>query len=173
MLLGAMVIMQKHLSDIIRVLENLPLLLLFLLTLGQLTGSDNTGLALGSFVGPHRLWNEHANLLLIRLVLWILAGRDDFGQPSGALEQEDERSRAHNGPAVQRVGGVTAPLVQEEPDALLGKEVGVSGVGPEPGGEKAPVERAPGIAHGDILVLVVLVLDRLIPCASVNTAIRT
>jgi hypothetical protein len=79
-------------------------------------------------------------LALIVAVLGVLAGRDELRQPRRALEQEDEERGPDAGPAVQRLGREAAPLVEEEPDGLLGGEVGVSAVPPQARREEASVE---------------------------------
>ncbi len=137
---------------------SLALATLLLLTLLELARPNNLRIALRRPVRGQRGRQEHAHGVLVALVLRVLAGADELRQPGRPLEEEAQRGGADAGPAVQRVGGVAAPLVQGEPDQLLGGAVGVPAVGPEPRGYKATLEVGLGVGAGNLSVLSVLVL---------------
>ena len=139
------------------------LLLLLLLPLGELAGPDYLGRPQrGRLVSREARGGKHAHAALILAVLRVLARRDELGQPGRALEEHDEERRPHAGPVVQRLGGVAAPLVEDEPDGLLGREVGVSAVSPEARADEAAVqvgllEAARDLGRGSVLLLCSLV----------------
>lgn len=81
------------------------------------------------------------------------------------MEEQDEGERANTGPAVERAGGKAAPLVQDEPDGLLSKEVGVSAVRPHARGDEASIQISLGESCRDLACLEVLVLGGLVVCS--------
>lgn len=112
------------------------MLLLLFSTLHQLARPDD-------FWRRGRIWrqrprDEHADMLLIGFVLWIFAGSDVLRKVGGALKEQNQDDSADASPAVWGVGGKATPLVEHEPNGLLGKEIGVSAVCPE-----APCDEAP------------------------------
>lgn len=105
---------------------------------------------------------QFACLPLVLGVLRILAGGDGLGQPRRPLEEEDQARGADKRLAVQGIRGVAAPLVQDEPDNLLGQKVGMPALGPQVGGDKSSIEALLVPAPGQPYIFVVLVLGGLI-----------
>lgn len=112
----------------------------------------------GRLVRGECLGDEPPNLLLVRRVLGILARGDQLRQPRRALEQHDEKHRANGQPAVEAIGSEAGPLVQSEPDGLLGRKVGVARECPESGGDEAALQIGLLEATRDLGGLLVLVL---------------
>lgn len=141
----------------------LVVVLLLLGALVELAGPDNLGLrGTCGLVRGHGNRHEGGDLVLVVLVLGILSGADEFGQPGRALEEHHEGARSDEGPAAHDAGGEATPLVEDEPDQLLGGEVGMTAVGPETGSDEAAVEVGLGVAVGDLGILEVLVFDGLV-----------
>lgn len=134
------------------------LLLLRLLPLRQIARLDD--------LRPRRLIpiphpntrHEHGDLLPILLVLGVLARRDELSEPRRTLEQRNETARTEETPVIEGVGGEASPLIEHEPDGLLGEEVGVTAVGEEAGGVEAALEFGLGVAVADFAVGPVRVL---------------
>lgn len=149
---------------------HLPLLLLRLVHfLRQLTRSDDLGS--GCSIRLKRLGNEHADVLLIDLVLLVLSRSNQLSEPSRALEEQDQESRASECPAIHVVGSVTAPLVENKPDGLFREEVGMSAVSPKPRGEETSVEIfLVEFSFGNLGFLLILVLGSMVIycCLAVN-----
>lgn len=93
-----------------------------------------------SCVPLDRRRNESTNLLLIFRIFRIFASRNGFSEPRRALEEHHQSNGPSSGPAVESVAGIRAPLVEYNPHSLFGKEVGVSAVGPETGGNEAAIQ---------------------------------
>lgn len=152
---------EVHLTAALLVL----LLLLFLLFFGQIARSDYLGLdCLGSLRPVRRdaLRHEHTHRPLISLVFGILSSSDQLSQPRGGLEKKDKEGRSNTGPVIERLGSKTAPLVQNQPNALLSSKVRVPAVSPKPSCDKAPIEVCllPTARHlGGLLVFLLCVLE--------------
>lgn len=86
-----------------------------------------------------QLRHEHTHSGLILPILGILPGGDLLRQPSRALEEGEVGHGPGERPVEVGVGDVAGPLVQHDPDGLLGREVGVSAPGPETGDVEAAV----------------------------------
>lgn len=144
-------------------LPRLPvLLLLLLLSLGQLAGPNDLGLDARRFVGKEALWDEHADRFLIRSVLGILPGRDELSEPRRALEEKNKEERPKPGPTVQSLGCIAAPLIKKEPNRLLGSKVGVSAVPPEPGCDESAIQVSLLEAPRNLFTLLILLLSSLV-----------
>lgn len=115
----------------------LLVLLLLLSTLNQLARPDD--FRSRGRIRNQRLGDEHANVILIGLVLWIFTGRDILCQVSGALEEQNQEDGADTSPAVWGVGGEAAPLVEHEPNGLFSEKVRVSAISPEARCDEAPI----------------------------------
>lgn len=150
---------------------NLPLLLLRLVQLlRQLTRSNDLGC--GRSIGLKRLGDEHADVLLINLILLIFSRSDQLSEPGRALEEHDQESRASKCPAIHVVCRVTAPLVENKPDGLFREEIGMSTVCPKPRGEEASVEIIlVEFSFGNLGFLLILVLGSMViySCLAVNS----
>lgn len=72
------------------------------------------------------LREEHRYALLILLVLWILVRRDPFRKRRGSLEDQHISNQTDARPVVIGIALPAAPLVQRNPDGLLGRKVGVA-----------------------------------------------
>ena len=118
----------------------LPSLLLLALILGQLARPDNLGRRGGRLVRGECLGHKPPDQLLVSRVLGILARRNQLRQPRRALEQHDEKYRANGQPAVEAIGSEAGPLVQSEPDGLLGRKVGVARKCPESRGDETALQ---------------------------------
>jgi hypothetical protein len=140
----------------------LSLLLLRLVQLlREVTGSDNLGA--GGSVRLKGLGNEHADVLLIDLVLLVLSRSNQLSEPSRALEKQDQESGASKSPAVHVVCSVTAPLIENKPNSLLRKEVGVSAVTPKSGSEETSVKISLAeLSLGNLGFLLILVLGSMV-----------
>lgn len=103
--------------------ENSRLFLFRCLLLGQLAGTYDLGRwrLIRSQAG-----NVCADLSLIVFVLWVLARRDEFGEPRRSLEKHDQEQGTCARPVVKRLACITAPLVKHKPDSLLCREVRVT-----------------------------------------------
>lgn len=93
-----------------------------------------------SCVPLDRRRNESTNLLLIFSIFGVFTGGDGLSEPGRTLEEHDQRNGSSSGPAVEGVAGICAPLVKYNPYSLFSKEVGVSAVGPETGGDEAAIQ---------------------------------
>lgn len=102
--------------------------------------------------------HEFTYSLLVFLVVWVFLAADALGEPGTGLEQDQVRDGADGGPVVQAIGSPTAPLVQDDPDTLLGEEVGVSAVVPQAGGAEAPIHVGASVSNGDLCRLLILSL---------------
>ena len=90
----------------------------------------------------------HSRLILP--VLGILPGGDLLGQPRRALEECEVGHGSDERPVEVGVRDVAGPLVQHDPDGLLGGEVGVPAPGPEARGVEAAVEVLAVVFWGDL-----------------------
>lgn len=92
---------------------------------------------------------EHAHSFLIFLILRVLPPRDQFREPSRSLKQYQIREGANNGPVEPALGDEGGPEVEQDPDGLLGGEVGVPAVGPHADCVEATIEVFAVEAGGD------------------------
>jgi hypothetical protein len=93
----------------------------------------------GVTVGEH-FWQEFADKALILLVFWVLLSCNQLGQPSAALKEQEIGEGASKSPVHECVGRVASPLIQHDPDGLLGSEVWVTGPGPKTAHYEATIE---------------------------------
>lgn len=144
--------------------QSLLLLLLCLLALRKVAGADDLGYPGRRLVRTKGCREEPADLLLVLSILGIFAGGNSLREDRRALEQHDQGNSAKTGPVVQAVGSVAAPLVEDKPEGLLGKEVGMPAVCPHAGSEETAVELFLLPAFGDLGSLVVQLLCGLKVC---------
>lgn len=99
---------------------------------------------------------------LINLILRVLLRRNQFREPRARLKQKQIRQRPTKRPVIVTKRLKAAPLVQDDPDGLLGDEVGVPGVGEHAAGAEAAVQlcAVPAEGHfGGRLVLLLCLLE--------------
>lgn len=116
--------------------------------------------------------NKHSDLLLVLLVFGVLAGSDGLGQPGRTLKEEDEASGTGKSPIIQIVRCKATPLVENEPNCLLCKEVWMSAICPKSRCEESSIELSLDIALGHFGVLLVLVFGTMVSCKSVRKTIH-
>ena len=72
------------------------------------------------------LRQKHRYLLLILLVYWIFLSSDTLCDRCRTLEYAQISQQTNTSPIVVGVGLPTAPLIEEDPDALFSSKIGVS-----------------------------------------------
>ena len=117
---------------------------------------------------PQHARYELANTLLVRLVLWVLSSRDTLGQPSATLEQEQVTDGAKESPIHQSTTLEACPLVERNPDSLLGCKVGVARVSEQTTGVETAVEVTLLVSRGYFGGISVRILGGLIVCRRVS-----
>ena len=77
------------------------------------------------------LRHEHPHTLLVFFILGILARRDELCKPRRRLEKKQVCKGAKDRPVVHGGCDIARPLIQCEPNSLLGREIGMATPGPE------------------------------------------
>ena len=104
--------------------------------------------------------NEPSHTGLIFTVLGILAGADRLSERGATLEDEEVADDSETSPLEVVSGAVAVPEVQDQPEGLLGGEVGVTGKRPETADDESALQILGAelalVWLGDACVLVVL-----------------
>ncbi len=72
-------------------------------------------------------WQKLSYSRLIFFVLWVLFRRYSLGEPCASLEQNKVGQSANHSPVIDAVCDVATPLIECEPESLLGGKIGMPG----------------------------------------------